>query len=94
MDESIPIRCIYKINTVNFHFMLSLISLSKNYVQKTVVKSTSRLVRGLCTLSGQLLNQKHEQRTNLWLIAVEKCLVANFPFKTHILNIQKNAKNT
>lgn len=62
-------------------------------MQETVVKCTSRLVRGLRTLSGQLLNQKHEQRTNLWLIAVKKCLVANFPFKTHILSIQKKAKN-
>ncbi len=61
-------------------------------MQKNEVKSTCRLVRGLSTLSGQLLDQKHEQRTNLWLIAVKKCLVANFPFKTHILNIQKNAK--
>lgn len=49
---------------------------------------TCRLVWGLSTFSRQLLHQEHEQRADLWLIAVQKGLVADLTFITNVLEKQ------
>lgn len=46
---------------------------------------TCWLVWGLSTLSRQLLHQEHEQGADLWLVAVEKGLVADLSLITNIL---------
>lgn len=49
---------------------------------------TCWLVQGLSTFSGQLLHQEHEQGADLWLIAVQKGLVANLSLVAKVLQIK------
>lgn len=55
-------------------------------VEQCTSLHTSRLAGSFRTLSRQLLHQEHEQGANLGLVAIQKGLVADFPFVAKVLD--------